>query len=95
MRCVRAAAEEIGRTGRDYAVVVNKSTVPIGSGKWVRMVIQAAYFERYGRDADALIGVVSNPGLARAPRRSTHVVSRPHCQVLYQFQIAPAGYMFF
>ncbi len=66
LRFVRAAAEEVGQNlGQEYAVIVNKSTVPIGSGKWVRMVIQAAYFERHGRDAEALIGVGSNPEFLR------------------------------
>src|SRR5664279_2735607 len=51
LRYVRAAADEVGQyLGKNYTVVVNKSTVPIGSGKWVRMVIEAAYFERHGRD---------------------------------------------
>ena len=58
LRFVRAAADEVGQhLGKGYTVVVNKSTVPIGSGKWVRLVIQAAYFERHGRDADSLVGV--------------------------------------
>jgi UDPglucose 6-dehydrogenase len=66
LRFVRAAAEEVGQNlGKDYTVVVNKSTVPIGSGKWVRMVIQAAYFERHGRDAEGLVGVGSNPEFLR------------------------------
>ncbi len=66
LRFVRAAADEVGQhLGRGYTVVVNKSTVPIGSGKWVRLVIQAAYFERHGRDADSLVGVGSNPEFLR------------------------------
>ncbi len=66
LRFVRAAADEVGRNlGKGYTVVVNKSTVPIGSGKWVRLVIEAAYFERHGRDADGLVGVGSNPEFLR------------------------------
>ena len=66
LRFVRAAADEVGRyLGKGYTVVVNKSTVPIGSGKWVRLVIEAAYFERHGRDADGLVGVGSNPEFLR------------------------------
>jgi UDPglucose 6-dehydrogenase len=66
LRYVRAAADEVGQNlGKGYTVVVNKSTVPIGSGKWVRMVIQAAYFERHGRDAEGLVGVGSNPEFLR------------------------------
>jgi UDPglucose 6-dehydrogenase len=66
LRFVRAAADEVGQhLGKGYTVVVNKSTVPIGSGKWVRLVIRAAYFERHGRDADGLVGVGSNPEFLR------------------------------
>lgn len=66
LKFVRAAAEELGRNlGKGYTVVVNKSTVPIGSGKWVRQVIEAAYFEMHGRDADGLVGVGSNPEFLR------------------------------
>jgi UDPglucose 6-dehydrogenase len=66
LRYVRAAADEVGQhLGKNYTVVVNKSTVPIGSGKWVRMVIEAAYFERHGRDAHGLVGVGSNPEFLR------------------------------
>jgi UDPglucose 6-dehydrogenase len=66
LRFVRAAADEVGQhLGKGYTVVVNKSTVPIGSGKWVRLVIEAAYFERHGRDADGLVGVGSNPEFLR------------------------------
>jgi UDPglucose 6-dehydrogenase len=66
LRFVRAAADEVGQhLGKGYTVVVNKSTVPIGSGRWVRLVIEAAYFERHGRDADGLVGVGSNPEFLR------------------------------
>jgi len=66
LRFVRAAADEVGQNlGKGFTVVVNKSTVPIGSGKWVRLVIEAAYFERHGRDADGLVGVGSNPEFLR------------------------------
>lgn len=36
---VKDAAKEIGKNLRNYAVVVNKSTVPIGTGKLVRNII--------------------------------------------------------
>lgn len=40
MRFVEAVAKEIGQHLDDcYRVIVNKSTVPIGSGDWVRMLV--------------------------------------------------------
>jgi UDPglucose 6-dehydrogenase len=66
LKFVRAAADELGRNlGKGYTVVVNKSTVPIGSGKWVKQVIEAAYFELHGCDAEGLVGVGSNPEFLR------------------------------
>lgn len=66
LRFVRAAADELGQhLGQDYTVVINKSTVPIGSGKWVRLVIHAAYLKRHGRVVDGLVGVGSNPEFLR------------------------------
>ena len=40
-RYVEAVARGIGAnlSGKDYKVIVNKSTVPIGSGDWVRMIV--------------------------------------------------------
>jgi len=39
LKYVEDAAIEIGRAINDYKIVVNKSTVPIGSGDWVSMII--------------------------------------------------------
>ena len=50
---VLAAAEEIGRNLRRYAVVVNKSTVPVGSAEKVAEVLAAV--------TQAPFDVVSNP----------------------------------
>jgi UDPglucose 6-dehydrogenase len=50
---VLAAAEEIGRNVRRYTVVVNKSTVPVGSAEKVAEVV--------ARVAQAPFDVVSNP----------------------------------
>ena len=41
LRFVMAAAEEIGRSLMDYAVVVTKSTVPVGTNRKVAEVIRA------------------------------------------------------
>ena len=55
---VYAAAEEIGRALDDYAVVVTKSTVPVGTGRKVAEIIRKAR-------PDAAFDVVSNPEFLR------------------------------
>ena len=55
---VMAAAEEIARAARDYVVIVTKSTVPVGTNRRVKAVVQAANPEL---DFD----VASNPEFLR------------------------------
>ncbi len=55
---VRAVARSIGHYLEEYRVVVNKSTVPVGTADLVRETIAAALAER-GRDIP--FSVVSNP----------------------------------
>ncbi|HHW76710.1 MAG TPA: UDP-glucose/GDP-mannose dehydrogenase family protein [Xanthomonadaceae bacterium] len=55
---VRAVARSIGQHLEEYRVVVNKSTVPVGTADLVRETIAAALAER-GRDIP--FSVVSNP----------------------------------
>ncbi len=55
---VLAAARNIGRHMRDYRVVVDKSTVPVGTADKVRAAIAA---ELKQRGADIAYSVVSNP----------------------------------
>ncbi|MGF1568659.1 MAG: UDP-glucose dehydrogenase family protein [Nodosilinea sp.] len=64
-RYVEAVARGIGQhLDSRYRVVVNKSTVPIGSGDWVRRLILEALLER--DTAPALnLEVVSNPEFLR------------------------------
>jgi UDPglucose 6-dehydrogenase len=59
MTAVRAVAKEIGRAIDKPIVVVNKSTVPVGSGELVADLIRAS-----GADP-ALFHVVSNPEFLR------------------------------
>jgi UDPglucose 6-dehydrogenase len=62
-RYVEAVARGIGsHLNGGYKVIVNKSTVPIGSGDWVRRIILDQLAER-GHDAD--FDVVSNPEFLR------------------------------
>src|SRR5881296_141887 len=56
---VEAVAQEIGRDMERYTVVVNKSTVPVGTGEFVREVI-----ERHQREPVSF-DVVSNPEFLR------------------------------
>jgi len=55
---VLAAARSIGRRMRDYRVVVDKSTVPVGTADKVRAAIAG---ELKKRGADIAFSVVSNP----------------------------------
>lgn len=54
---VRAAAEDIGKNMNDYKVIVNKSTVPIGTGNTVERIIRNFYKGKFD--------VVSNPEFLR------------------------------
>jgi UDPglucose 6-dehydrogenase len=63
---LRAAAQEIGENlSETFTVVVNKSTVPIGSGNWVEALIRDAYLARNGGSCDDRYAVVSNPEFLR------------------------------
>lgn len=75
-RYVEAVARGIGShlTG-DYKVIVNKSTVPIGSGDWVKMIVLDGLAEAKKQagqtvdtstlDSNELFDVVSNPEFLR------------------------------
>lgn len=52
---VRAAAETIGAHLSGHAVIVNKSTVPIGTGDWVGNIL------RRTANVEATFAVISNP----------------------------------
>jgi len=40
MRYVEAVTKDIARYMNEYKVIVNKSTVPVGAGKWIKKLIQ-------------------------------------------------------
>jgi UDPglucose 6-dehydrogenase len=66
LRYLCSAAKGIGEHfAGDYKVVVNKSTVPIGSGNWVGSLVREAYEQRSGRKADKQFSVASNPEFLR------------------------------
>jgi UDPglucose 6-dehydrogenase len=65
LRYLQSAAESIGQhLAKAYTVVVNKSTVPIGSGNWVETILRES-FERDRSTADATFAVASNPEFLR------------------------------
>ncbi|MBW4534112.1 MAG: UDP-glucose/GDP-mannose dehydrogenase family protein [Pleurocapsa minor HA4230-MV1] len=64
-RYVEAVARGIGTHLKDeYKVIVNKSTVPIGSGDWVRMIILDGHKES-GSTVETSFDVISNPEFLR------------------------------
>ena len=77
-RYVEAVARGIGEHLNDchgeYKAIVNKSTVPIGSGDWVRMIVQGGVNERQR----TLVGAgVNSDRLTLEPRVEFDVVSNP------------------
>ena len=64
-RYVEAVARGIGTNLKDdYKVIVNKSTVPIGSGDWVRMIVLDGNKES-GSNIEPSFDVISNPEFLR------------------------------
>lgn len=63
---LQSAAESIGKhLGKGFTVIVNKSTVPIGSGNWVEALIREAFESRNGHMPDGRFAVASNPEFLR------------------------------
>lgn len=58
LKYVKSVAAEIGQLINDYKIVINKSTVPVGTGDAVRDIIQA---ELEKRNETIEFDVVSNP----------------------------------
>ena len=66
LKYLQAAARGIGEfLSGSFTVVVNKSTVPIGSGNWVGSLVRDAYEQRNGNKADGRFAVASNPEFLR------------------------------
>src|SRR5229473_3083233 len=62
LRYLQSAAHGVGEhLGRHFTVVVNKSTVPIGSGNWVGLLVRDATASRNGGSAGTRFAVASNP----------------------------------
>lgn len=63
---VQQAAQAVGaRLNNHFTVVVNKSTVPIGSGNWVGTLIRDAYIDHHGVKPDGAYAIASNPEFLR------------------------------
>lgn len=63
---LEAAARSIGEhLGQEYAVVVNKSTVPIGSGNWVESIVRDAFRQKTAGQRPENFAVASNPEFLR------------------------------
>jgi UDPglucose 6-dehydrogenase len=59
MSYVEAVTKDIARCMNDYKVVVNKSTVPVGAGKWIKKLIQES------QPTPIAFSVASNPEFLR------------------------------
>lgn len=61
-----SAAKGIGQYfDGEFTVVVNKSTVPIGSGNWVGSLVRDSYEQHHGKKANDKFSVASNPEFLR------------------------------
>ncbi len=66
LRYLESAARGIGeRLGDRFTVIVNKSTVPIGSGNWVDSLVRDAFQQRAGAKPGSSFAVASNPEFLR------------------------------
>src|SRR5580658_1247143 len=66
LRYLSEAARGIGKHyNGDFLVVVNKSTVPIGSGNWVGSLVRESFEQQHGHKANGHFSVASNPEFLR------------------------------
>ena len=66
LRYLESAARGIGeRLGDHFTVIVNKSTVPIGSGNWVDSLVRDAFQKRKDGKTGGTFAVASNPEFLR------------------------------
>ena len=63
---LNSAAQQLGEhLGDRLTVIVNKSTVPIGSGNWVDAIVREAWESKRGSRANGQFAVASNPEFLR------------------------------
>lgn len=61
---VEAVASDMGKYINNEKIIVNKSTVPIGSGDWVSMIVSES-MEKNNKNKNIKFSVVSNPEFLR------------------------------
>ena len=71
---LQSAAETIGKYLSDGAVVINKSTVPVGSGNWVAMLVEQGFGLREEVSANSK---PANGGAQVLDKPKFHVASNP------------------
>jgi UDPglucose 6-dehydrogenase len=63
---LRSAAQSVGEhLSGAFTVIVNKSTVPIGSGNWVESILRESYQQHHSHQPDGHFAVASNPEFLR------------------------------
>ncbi len=63
---LRSAAQSVGEhLSGAFTVIVNKSTVPIGSGNWVESILRESYQQHHSHEPDGHFAVASNPEFLR------------------------------
>jgi UDPglucose 6-dehydrogenase len=66
LSCLRSAAQDVAKhLNSDFTVLVNKSTVPIGSGNWVEALVCDSYVRHHEQQANGRFAVASNPEFLR------------------------------
>jgi UDPglucose 6-dehydrogenase len=66
LKYLHAAAEGVGEhLGDKFSVVINKSTVPIGSGNWVETLVTDAFVAAHHEKPNGRFAVASNPEFLR------------------------------
>src|SRR3954454_23978267 len=66
LRYLRSSAESVAQNlDHVFTVVVNKSTVPIGSGNWVDAILRDSFGQRIDRSENREFAVASNPEFLR------------------------------
>lgn len=62
LQYVREASKQIGEClNGHFTVIVNKSTVPVGSGNWVESIVHDSYQAYHGKKPEGGFTVASNP----------------------------------
>lgn len=69
---LQSAAETIGKHLNDGAIVINKSTVPVGSGNWVRMLVENGVKQRASMTKEASAVKEANGNVSVLDKEATN-----------------------